>query len=775
MPSRIHVAIAAAVAIAATSLTCAPPAPAGSYSVRQCDHAGGNGHHDFRWQASGAPAIVLYPGSGCGEFGLAARNGNVGSEQTYPSGGYGGWFAYAPPGTAFTAFSGMFGTLSGCCINGLAPYAEATEHANGAGRRAYLFQGELGDQTWYAPSGVRGPVGRAWSASASGFVARRVGFHLRCGPGFTCFQRATGDLRLRARSFDFTLRDDVAPSLAAPAGTLLAGGWVRGERTLAFAASDPGGGLVDVGARFDDGTALASPSACTTVGGRYARLQPCPLRRSGAWTVDTARLPDGARTVVVRARDAGGATAERRATVAVDNTPPSAPVEPTVVGGSGWRRANGFALSWVNPGRQHAPLVRAHYRACPAGASGGGCVTGTRSAPGVDSTGPIALPHAGEWDVRAWLEDAAGNADPESASAPRRLRFDPDPPALRFLARDAADPRRVAVEASDRLSGVASVAIELRRRGAADWRRLPSTRDRTRVTAEIDDGALPPGEYELRAWALDAAGNRTTVHGIDGHLPLRARTRLRAAAIARAASMRRGCRGRRIQRCGRRRPCGRTRRRLCGDGCAPRCPAARRLRRRVAARRAVEVRHGTPVPLRGRLKTASGRPLGGRRVAVELVSADRAVRLPDARTDERGGIALVLRARRSAVVRLRFAGDATALPSGDEVAIRVPAPVTIRAPRRAIAGRAVGFRGLVRGGAIPRRGKLVEIQAHFRGRWRTISAVRSRRGGRWRFAYRFGSAGRAARYRFRAHVPAEAGYPFAAGSSRPVAIVVRPR
>lgn len=775
MPRRSHVAIAAALAIATTALTCAPPAPAGSYSVRQCDYASGNGHHDFRWQAAGAPAPVAYPGSGCGEFGLAARNSNVGSEQTYPSGAYGGWFAYAPPGTVFTAFSGAFGTLSGCCINGLATYAEATEHANGAGARSYLFQGELGDDTWYAPSGVRGPVGRSWSASASGFVARRVGFHLRCGPGFSCFQRATGDLRLRARSFDFTLRDDVAPSLAPPAGTLLGGGWIGGERTLAFAASDAGGGLTGVTAAFDSGAVLSSPSACTTVGGRYARLQPCPLRRSGAWTVDTARLPDGARTLAVRARDAGGATVARAATVMVDNTAPAAPIEPAVVGGSAWRRANGFAVRWTNPGRQHAPLVRAHYRACPAGAASGGCVGGEREAQGVDAVGPIALPRSGEWDVRVWLEDGAGNADEASASAPRRLRFDPEPPALRFLPRDAAAPRRVTVEASDRLSGIASVAVELRRRGAVDWMRLPSTRDGRRVTAEIDDRSLPPGEYELRAWALDRAGNRTAIHGIDRHLPLRAQTRLRAAAIMRAVSVRHGCRGRRIQRCGRRRPCGRMRRRLCGDGCAPRCPAARRLRSGVTARRAVEVRHGTPVPVRGRLTTAGGKPLGGRRIAVELVSADREVRLPDVRTDARGGIALVLPARRSAAVRLRFAGDATGLPSADELTIRVPAPVTIRAPRRAAAGRAVRFRGRVRGGAIPQRGKLVEVQAHFRGRWRTISAVRTRRDGRWRFAYRFGSAGQTARYRFRARVPVEAGYPFAAGNSRPTAIVVRPR
>ncbi|MEX1141258.1 MAG: hypothetical protein WD993_06890 [Thermoleophilaceae bacterium] len=760
MPTRIRVLIAAAIALALPALIGAAPAAAGTYTVRQCDYASGNAHHDFRWQASGSPAPIQNPGSGCGEFGLAARNGHVGTEQTYPSGGYGGWFAYAPPGTAFTHFSGAFGTLSGCCINGMTTYAEATEHANGAGGRAYLFQGELGNESWYAPSGLRGPVGRSWSASASGFVARRVGFHLRCGPGFTCFQRKTGDLRLRARSFDFSLRDDVTPSVGPPGGTLLAGGWLRGTRTLTFSASDGGGGLTGVSASFDSGATLSSASACTTAGGRYARLTPCPLARSGTWTVDTAKLPDGGRTVTIRASDAGGAVAQQTRSFHVDNTAPAAPVEPVVAGGSSWRRANGFVLGWSNPGSQHAPIVKAHWRACPAG--GGECIAGSRAATGVTATDPVALPRAGEWDVRAWLEDAAGNVDATTASAPRRLRYDPHLPALRFLPGDPAAPLRVAIEASD-MSGVAAAAIELRRRGTSAWTGLAATRQGSRLTAQIDDSKLARGEYELRARAIDAAGNQAVVHDTNRYLPIRAETHLHAAVMARVARRPRGC--------------GRTRcRRAAGRRC--RRPRAPRCRRELVtvARQAARVRRGETVTVRGHLKTATGRALGGRRVAVELVSANGSVRLPDTHTDAAGGIAVVTTARRSAAVRLRFAGDGIALPSGHEVTLRVPAPVMIRASRRRVAaGRRVVFRGRVRGGAIPRSGKLVEVQARFRGRWRTISAVRSARSGRWRFAYRFNAAGRSARYRFRARVPAEGGYPFAPGRSRPVRILVRAR
>jgi hypothetical protein len=135
-----------------------------------------------------------------------------------------------------------------------------------------------------------------------------------------------------------------------------------------------------------------------------------------------------------------------------------------------------------------------------------------------------------------------------------------------------------------------------------------------------------------------------------------------------------------------------------------------------------------------------------------------------------------MRARRSAVVRLTFTGDSSALPSTSRLALHVPAPVTLAASRRQLPGGGrVVLRGRIRGGALPRRGKLVEIQAHFRGRWRTISAVRAARSGRFRFAYVFQPAGRAVTYRLRARVAVEAGYPFAAGTSKPVPVTVRPR
>lgn len=650
MRSKLRLAL---VAVALLTVCPSPnPAAAGTYTVRQCDHAAGITHHDFRWQAAGAPAPIPHAGSACTEFGLAARNSSVGREQTYPSGGYGGWFAYAPLGTSFTRFAGSFGTLVGCCINGLASYAEAAA----PGHRTYLFQGSLGNDSWYAPSGLQGPIGRGWDASAAGFAAKSVGFYLRCGPGFSCFQRTTGDLRVRGRSFDFTLRDDVKPGLAPLGGSLTSPGWLRGRHSLAFAAGDLGGGIAGVTATFDNGSSLSAPSNCPTIGGRYIRLQPCPLDRSSSWSIDTAKLPDGVRTVTVRTTDASGASAQVTRPVRVDNTPPSSPIAPWVVGGSGWRRMNGFTVKWSNPAGQHAPVTAARFRACPVG--GGTCITGTRTSAGVSSTGAILLPRAGEWDARVWLVDAAGNGDSSLASPPQRLRFDPDPAALRFLARDARSPTIVRVGASDR-SGLVSGGIDLRRLGSDRWERLDTTLTGAALTANVDD-SLRRGRYELRATAVDVAGNRAVVQGPAQSLPLRSATRLSGAVLRRLSSG------------------------------------------RVVRRSAVRSPYGQLVALHARLLDATGRPLAGRPVTVALASQGARSRRHVARTDSRGGLVVLVRTWHSAAVHLRFDGDMEALPSARRLAIHVPAPVTFRATKRELApGRRTVFAGRVRAATSP--------------------------------------------------------------------------
>jgi len=142
-----------------------------------------------------------------------------------------------------------------------------------------------------------------------------------------------------------------------------------------------------------------------------------------------------------------------------------------------------------------------------------------------------------------------------------------------------------------------------------------------------------------------------------------------------------------------------------------------------------------------------------------------------ARTTRRGHFRLRLRAGTSRKVRLAYCA-----PGGGAVKdlrIKVTASSSLRANRRSVSnGQKVMFRGRLTGRPVPRVGKLVEVQAFFRSHWRTISTTRTTRTGLWHFAYRFGGTRGRVRYRFRAFIPAENGYPYEPGASSPASVVV---
>jgi hypothetical protein len=272
----------------------------------------------------------------------------------------------------------------------------------------------------------------------------------------------------------------------------------------------------------------------------------------------------------------------------------------------------------------------------------------------------------------------------------------------------------------------------------------------------IDDSRAPAGVYQFRSLAKDRAGNESsTTSRIDGRpmvlrLPIRFES-LMSAGIVRVRTVRK-----RVRRRGRPRVIRRRVRRL--------VPAARvRFRRRVR--------------VSGELTNVDGEPFRGATIYVY----SRSVTAPEAMiglvtTNRNGRFSYVARGTSSRVLRFVYLGTSLALPAQREVTLRVPAISTLRASRRhARNGQTVSFRGRVRSRPIPATGKLVEIQAHFRGRWRTFSTVHSDQRGRWRFRYRFGGTVGRVRYRFRALLPAEAGYPFETGRSRTVSVIVRGR
>ena len=136
-------------------------------------------------------------------------------------------------------------------------------------------------------------------------------------------------------------------------------------------------------------------------------------------------------------------------------------------------------------------------------------------------------------------------------------------------------------------------------------------------------------------------------------------------------------------------------------------------------------------------------------------------------TDDSGRFVFKALSGPSRTLRFRYPGTAVVRARSTEVDIRVRAASTIRVNRRRVVnGEDIVLSGRVRGGPLPTVGKLVQLQAYSRGRWLTFATPRADRGtGRWSYRYRFTSTRGTVRYRFRARVPQEAGFPYIVGHS----------
>jgi hypothetical protein len=104
----------------------------------------------------------------------------------------------------------------------------------------------------------------------------------------------------------------------------------------------------------------------------------------------------------------------------------------------------------------------------------------------------------------------------------------------------------------------------------------------------------------------------------------------------------------------------------------------------------------------------------------------------------------------------------------------VRAATTIRLDKaRYRNGDTVKFSGRITTRPVIRR-KAVYLQVVVRGRWRTFDTTRADSDGVWRLRYRFTATQRPTAYRFRAVIPTDEGYPWAAGHSRALRVLVMP-
>jgi hypothetical protein len=547
---------------------------------------------------------------------------------------------------------------------------------------------------------------------------------------------ARGNNYVRTLVAQVTLEDTLAPAVAITGGGLASGRWVRGEQGVTFDAQD------NIGIERERLVVAGQDVASNGRSCDAASTTPCP-NGPGSLLLKTVGLPDGIHPLRVEVADRAGHTGVATSAAFLDNNAPER-INAVVDGGDGWRRTNEFAIGWTSTPEAYAPIAAVHYQICRAG--GHACRSGRQ--PTKDRLNGVSVPSAGAWEVSVWREDAAGNQDSRLASVPVPLRFDPDPPVLAFEPSPSDDPTILSAAAKDATSGVAAGQIEISREGSGSWQALETRLQADRLVARIDDEKLPPGRYLARVHATDQAGNHaSTDRWTDGtqvvlNLPIRSVSSLTAGVLVQHGS----------------------RRRARTNG--PR----RRLTRRMSR---ATVRLGKAVTLAGRLTVAGGRPLSGARLTV-IGDGDQSV--GETHTAADGTYRFSIRAERSQVLRVIFAGSSVVLPASAEASLVVPAKTTFRVSRRSVLnGRSVRFRGRLQSLPAPAGGKLVELQVRLSRRWQTFRTTTTDAAGLWTTRYRFLRTVGIQRYAFRARLPSEVGYPFAAARSKHIVVQVRGR
>jgi hypothetical protein len=701
-------------------------AAARPYTVISCDAAGPFGFSSAAWTAFGnaGSAYESCPTGGGSTAGVSNRL----IDGTYSAFNHSGHAFRAPPGATITAVR-WAGRLArdncnwGTFLRALPSGAAIMGLPNGQYCTSAAFDNRGWPMTFGTPEGTTG-----------------VDQLVICG-ATQCFPGAT----IHSQVLEVTVDDPIPPSISLD-GPLVSGLWVSGRAGQPYVtvASTDNAGVQSVAASVGaESRTEAFP--CT-----WALPRPCATDPRTDLSPAVADLPDGGRIMRVSAIDAAGNTSVVSRAVYIDNTPPD-PIVPQVVGGDAWRRTNSFVVTWPSPPQTAAPIGRAHWKLCTSETNCG--ARGHADGQGIAQLPALAVPAVGDYRLYVWLEDQAGNQREESAVVAAALRFDAEPPQLTFEATDPADPLRVAVNALDRHSGVATGAIEMRAVGASTWHGLATGREGSQLVAHVDDERFRNGAYEFRAHAVDHAGNEaSTGRRADGsaatlRLPARIETQL-AVGVPRVSVRRRI-----VRRHGRRKV---LRRRI------------RRLDSHVIAR------HGRTIRLSGLLANSDGQPIEGATIeAVERHPDGATAAVGLATTGSDGRFRYVVKATRNRELVFRYGGSRRIGSATSDFVLLVPASTSIRPDRRRLRnGQQVLFTGRVRTRPLPSVGKLVEMQAHFRGRWRTFSTVRAGNGGGWRFPYRFGGTVGTVTYRFRARLPSEGGYPFISGNSRVVRVVV---
>ena len=281
--------------------------------------------------------------------------------------------------------------------------------------------------------------------------------------------------------------DNTAPATGVTVATP-----VTGSPTVSATATDTGGsGVISVAFEYRPSSGGIWSSACTTGTNPY----------SCAW--NTTALADGAYDVRATATDAAGNTSSATTTNRiVDNTAPTitltnpgSPIGGAVTLGSTTGDGAGSGVA----------SVAYQYRTNPSGAWTAACSS---------STAPFSCtwttPATGVYDLRAIATDGVAKATTSAVVASRQV--DNTPPSSATL-NAVASPLRGSVTLSGSGTdaiGLASMRFEYKPSSGSTWSTACSSPAPAPFSCSWDTTAIADGSYDVRAVAVDRAGNSTS-------------------------------------------------------------------------------------------------------------------------------------------------------------------------------------------------------------------------------------------------------------------------
>ena len=737
VPRRRPHALAMAVALATLAMVSPRPAAAGEFTITACQADAG----EF---ASGAFENLATRGMrwrrACNPLGPGLRGlvtANVVTTAHVAHGAQSAFVLNAPPGTVISRFRWSGHAERRDCRYALQMYGVRTDGSDATIKNVRANKGCSPSGTAQASSW---PRPRAFDLGGATKVVQRV---VCVGAPSAQYCSGRGLNYMQTFTAEATVVDNTGPLVAILPDTPLARGeWVGGLQGLNYEASD------NVGVK--GASANLPGKADTSRVCDFSQRIPCP-NGAGHIEVEAERAQEGTQLLQVQAQDAAGNTADSATVVAkIVSTAPGT-TQVGIEGGEGWRNTNNYVAAWANaPEPDRAPITAAHYRVCRAGT--GECVNDTRGGPSISRLDGLTVPAPGEWELRLWREDAADNQQPDNASLPVKLRFDPEPPKLGFEDISAADPTRVSVQVTDPISGLGGGEIEISRAGSGTWQALPTAQENSHLVTRVDDAALPSGEYELRATAHDQAGNlASTSQRLDGQ-PMKVKLPLRIASSVRAGVIEKR----------------RVRRKAHSEG-------QQGTRKVTVLAPKAKVGFGSHVRFAGTVVDRAGNPVAGAPVQVYSHEPEGEEALVDTlTTGANGHFAYAVDAHASQALRFAYPGTSTRLPAEDKVSLRVSGRSTFAVNRsHVLNGQSVIFEGRVQGRPLPAAGKLIELQVRLSEEWSTFRTIRSKPDGTWRISYPFKRTCGVQHFRFRAGLPGEASYPLEPGHSPVLAVTVK--